>query len=552
VNPPPAAVPVCRAVGDAAVLAEPMSLAEARSRAAAIRRAGWPGVLDVVPGLASVLVTLDPAVTDVDAVSHALARLDPTPGEVPVGTTVVVPTVFDGPDLEEAAERSGLGPEQVVAELAGALLEVAVLGFSPGFAYLVGLPPTLEGLPRRSRPRPVVPAGSVAVAGGYAAVYPQATPGGWQLLGRTALPLFDPARPPFARLQPGDRVRLHPVTGAGGDRVVAERAERRAWSGRGPAFPGFTVERAGLLDLPEDGGRLGVAHLGVPRAGAADPVAHRLANRLVGNNPGAATIEVLGQGPALRSHRSGLVALVGAGATLRLDGREVSEGRVVPVADGQLLAVGHSGDGARASLAIRGGWEVPVVLGSRSTDMLSWTGPGALRGGDELGVGEVDGPPADHLVPGALAPIGRERRLRILAGPQVGRFGPGSLAALGVARFAVTGTSDRVGIRLVADDGHPPTVAAGPPMASAGMVAGAVQVPPSGELIVLGPDHATLGGYPVLAVVITADLGVLGRCRPGDEVRFELVDLTEAHAARAGLERSLSAAVAGRFPLATG
>src|SRR5579862_8637169 len=198
---------------------------------------------------------------------------------------------FDGPDLDEVAALVGSTPSHVVARLTGADLEVAFLGFSPGFAYLHGLPPDLAVLARRERPRPVVPAGSVALGGGFAAVYPQSAPGGWHLVGRSDAELFDPERPPYASLAPGRRVRL---VSTEDDLAPPPPLWRPALSGAGAA--GLAVERGGACTLVEDGGRIGVAALGVPRAGAADPVAARLANRLLGNPDDVAVLEVTAAG----------------------------------------------------------------------------------------------------------------------------------------------------------------------------------------------------------------------------------------------------------------
>jgi KipI family sensor histidine kinase inhibitor len=542
------------AVGDAGVLIEVPDTTTARNLASAARAGAGTEVVDVVPGLRSVLVTFDPRRATAAGVAAWLARVVPSTAAFDQPATVVVPTVFDGPDLEEVARIGALDPAEVVARLTGVTLEVAVLGFSPGFAYLEGLPAPLDTVTRRDRPRPSVPGGSVALAGGFAAVYPQPTPGGWHLVGRTGLRLFDPRHPPYARLRPGDQVRLQPQAGpvAAGP-APGPRPVRRVPAGVPMAC---TVEVPGLLDLVQDLGRDGVAHLGVPRAGAADPVAHRLANALVGNRPTAATIEVTVRGPTLRWRHDGLAALVGFGCHLALDGREVPVGRVVPVAAGQLLAVGPTGRSSRAYLAVRGGFLTTDVLGSASTDVLSWTGPGRLAAGDELGVGQPVGPPGGHLAadPSGGGPADR-RVLRVLPGPHLDRLPPGLLDRLATTELVVEATSDRVGLRLHPHRPDPVDPAPGPPdpsppgLISQGMVTGAVQLPPGGDPIVLLPDHATLGGYPVAAVVIAADLAVLGRCRPGDRVRFDPVTPLAAARALDQLERRLSDAVQGTFPV---
>jgi biotin-dependent carboxylase-like uncharacterized protein len=409
----------------------------------------------------------------------------------------------------------------------------------------------------------------VALAGGYAAVYPQSTPGGWQLVGHTDRPLFDAARPPFTLLRPGDTVRFDAVAPA--DTVQASDAAGATggagvtggWPAGGqprrptleppPGVPtALVVEDPGLLTLVEDGGRRGVARLGVPTAGPADPVAHALANRLVGNPVGAAALEMTAAGPTLRCVEAGHLAVVGGGPPVTVDGYPVGDGHVVPLAPGQLVAVGRLRTGLRAYLAWAGGLVVPDVLGSRSTDRLASLGPGRLQAGDRLGAGPVTGPFADHLRLDGIVEHDGDREgdevvVRVLPGPHPDRFPSTVLDDLATTPMTVDGASDRIGLRL---DG--PVRRAPGELASLGMVTGAVQVPPDGRPVVLGPDHATLGGYPVAAVVITADRWKLGQCRPGDRIRFVPVTAAEAVVARAALDRSMAAAVVGRYPTEAG
>src|SRR5262245_60125122 len=171
-----------------------------------------PGLVDVHPAYASVLVTFDPRRVDPGHLEIELSRRVERAAEViePPPRTVVVPVRYggeDGPDLDEVARGTGLPRDEVVRRHAGALYEVVFLGFTPGFPYLAGLPAELATR-RRGQPRRRVEAGSVAIAGAQAGIYPLASPGGWNVLGRTSLVLFDPARAPQAILAPGDRVRF--------------------------------------------------------------------------------------------------------------------------------------------------------------------------------------------------------------------------------------------------------------------------------------------------------------------------------------------------------
>jgi KipI family sensor histidine kinase inhibitor len=569
-------------MGDAAVVVDVADHDAARRLAEFL--AAVPGLAagDVVPAMRSVLVVVDPGGPDpepIGRVADAIARWSAGAGStaarrrVVEPAAVVIPTTFDGEDLTEVASILGVPPGVVVDEVVSADLRVAVVGFSPGFAYLSGLPELLARVPRREVPRPVVPAGSVALADGWAAVYPQATPGGWRLVGRTGRRLFDPGTPPFALLRPGDRVRFRALdpgaadpdgtrsTGAGD--AGSGPSAGPGGAGRAPLRPpagataGLVVVEPGLLTTVQDGGRRGVAHLGVPRAGPADPVSHRLANQLVGNRSDAPALEVTGRGPTLAFRAATYVAAVGGAVELSIDGRPVDAGLVVPVAAGQQLVLGLTRGGARGYLAVAGGLVVPEVMGSASTDTLSWLGPGVLRAGDELAIGRASGRPAGHLRPtGGGRPPGSgpdsgpgRYELRVLPGPDTAWFAPDLPARLRAARFVVGDMSNRVGLRLVPAGGGAGISRLAGEVASRGMVTGAVQVPPSGHPIVLGPDHATLGGYPVAAVVIAADLGLLGQCRPGDAVRLVPVEAAEARRAWQDNERALAGALVGRYPV---
>ncbi len=573
-----------RPFGDRAVLVELPDAAAVRSYAAAAeaaRAAGgspWAAVTEVVPGFGSVLVAFDPDATTPDVAAAAASEVAATvlaapAGAVPSGgRTVEVPVVFDGEDLAEAAELAGLTPRQAVAAVCAGPLNVDLVGFAPGFAYLTGLPAPLGAVPRRATPRPVVPAGSVALGGGYAGVYPTASPGGWHLLGHTAMTLFDPARPPFAVLRVGDQVWFRPAgevspaggsvtarapstrTGAAGPGGSDAGARRAAWSDQparrllqpAPTVAGWVeVLEPGGLTTVQDAGRRGVAALGVPAAGSLDDDGRRLANRLVGNDDDAAVLEVTVSGPTLRFAADSWVAVLGA-EVLRLDELAVPVASVVPVAAGQRLQVAALGASARAVVAVAGGIDIPPLLGSRSSDLLCGLGPGPVRRGDRLGIGRP-GRPRGRLRPAAPREAGRPVVLRAVPGPD--RFSPDDLRRLCDQSFAVSSHSDRIGTRLVPDSR--PLSGTGP-VPSKGMVRGALQVPGDGCPIVLQADHATVGGYPVVACVIDADLSLLARCRPGDRVRVELVDLPAAAAARRRAARERHQQVVGWFPLHAG
>ncbi|HYI67325.1 MAG TPA: allophanate hydrolase subunit 1 [Candidatus Limnocylindrales bacterium] len=200
-----------RPFGEAALLVELESADHAQALAAALRAEPPPGVIAAVPGLASLVVELHPLMADADRVAASIERL--LHGELPpppIGPLRIIPVVYDGPDLEAVAELTGLAASDVVARHAATELGVLFCGFAPGFAYLGDLAPELH-VERLATPRTHTPAGSVAIAGSMSGIYPADLPGGWRVIGRTDIVLFDPRRDPPALLAPGDRVRFEPA-----------------------------------------------------------------------------------------------------------------------------------------------------------------------------------------------------------------------------------------------------------------------------------------------------------------------------------------------------
>ncbi|MGH3388416.1 MAG: biotin-dependent carboxyltransferase family protein [Actinomadura sp.] len=278
------------------------------------------------------------------------------------------------------------------------------------------------------------------------------------------------------------------------------------------------VVRAGALTTVQDLGRRGMAHLGVPRCGALDEPAHRLANRLVGNPEPAATLETTLTGTTVLLRRSATVAVTGAPAPVRVGGRPVAWGAPVQVPAGAVLDVGTAAQGLRSYLAFSGGIDVPPVLGSRSTDLLSGLGPPVLADGVLLPLGTPVGPPGPVDSAPVSAPT-QDLVLRLVLGPRHDWFTPAALDGLATARYAVAAASNRIALRT---EGPALERAVHRELPSEGMVLGGVQVPPDGRPLVFLADHPTTGGYPVIGVVPAPDLAAAAQARPGASVRFVL------------------------------
>lgn len=280
------------------------------------------------------------------------------------------------------------------------------------------------------------------------------------------------------------------------------------------------VVRAGVRSTIQDLGRVGLAHLGVPRAGALDAGALRLANRLVGNPEDAAGLEVTLGGCVLRPSKAVTLAVTGAGCAVWVDDRPASWALPVAVPAGAKVRIERATTGLRAYVAVGGGIAVPPVLGSRATDTLSGLGPPQVQDGDVLPLGTPLGPPPGvDLAPYPALPD--ELTVGIRLGPRDDWFTTEAIETLCTASYAVSTLTDRVGARLI---GPPLTRAVTRELPSEGVVLGAVQVPANGQPLIFLADHPTTGGYPVVAVVEPEALGGIAQARPGTALRFRVVD----------------------------
>lgn len=284
----------------------------------------------------------------------------------------------------------------------------------------------------------------------------------------------------------------------------------------------------GLLTTVQDLGRAGLGALGVPPGGAADAHALRLGNLLLGNDEGAAALEATLAGPELLFEEDAVVALAGAPFAARIDGEAVAPWSAVEVREGARLVLGRAVSGARGYVCVRGGVDVPAVLGSRATDVATGfggLGGRALRAGDLLATNRAPGAMRGRRVDAVAARwTGPRRLLRVTTGPQLDWFDSASAEAFLARGFRVSASSSRAGVRLEGEPLAAPTRS----LLTEGLTAGAVQVPPAGLPIVLLVEHPSTGGYPKIAHVISVDVSALAQLRPGDEVRFVPVSLDEA------------------------
>jgi antagonist of KipI len=522
-----------RDAGDSALLLELEARVDATVNARAIamadsvRGAKLPGVRDVVSTYRSVAVFFDPLRTRIESVVAALDAASHAPASSAVGPPIEIPVAYGGefgPDLTELAAWAHLTEADVVRRHSSIVYRVFMLGFVPGFAYMGTVDESIAA-PRRVTPRLRVPAGSVAVAARQTGIYPQETPGGWHIIGRTGVKPFDPFRTPAILFAPGDHVRFVPSTGDESMIPLRPHSVRRDHRGSSRRL---VVIRPGLLTTVQDPGRWGHQDRGVPVAGPMDPVASRIANALVGNPHDAATLEVTLLGPELRIEQETTIAIAGADLSARLDDVLLPTNSAVRARRGSVLRFGQRRSGTRAYVAFDGGIDVAPTLGSRATHVLSRMGGfdgRPLVAGDDVPLGTPSSAcPVRRIKSAFSCPTGGAR-LRVLPGPQDDFFGADAFEILQRSRFTISPQSDRMAYRL---SGGTIRRATDREMISDATFFGAIQVPASGDPILLMADRQTSGGYPQIATVITADLPLAAQLAPGDWVEFSLCTRREA------------------------
>lgn len=486
------------------------------------------GVADVVTAFGRAVAYFDPSSVGGESPSQRVGawlveHLASTAEQAPNRRAIELPVLYGGaagPDLAELAEHVGLSAAEVVA-LHAREYRVAAVGFQPGFPYLDGLAPELQA-PRLDTPRVRVPAGSVAIGGPYTGVYPSESPGGWRLIGRTPMRLFDPHREPPALARAGDLVRFRAIDEGEFDRIATQQPL---------CPPGSPPRGEPLLRLPSAGAwtalcgaeHAGRRHTGQPAGGPMDHDAYRLAVALAGADPGSLALEATLVGPVVECLRYATLGVAGAAPSPLRGARKLC------LSAGERVDLRHLNGGVRVYIAAAGG--LAGVEGERLADgsmVLSAAGaPDEALGGSPAWWGPT---------------ASRRGVLRILPGPQTAWLSDEGWRQLCRGPWRVASQSNRMGVRL---EGEPvPTVGA-PPNESQPTCHGAIQLPGDGQPILLGADAQTLGGYPIVGVVASVDWPLLGQLRPGDPVRFEPITLAQAERVRRQADRDLAIAIEG-------
>ena len=527
-------------------IAELKDLDETLALLSALQAAELPGLTDMIPAARTLMIGFSPAITSAEELAGEILQLNLAQPVSRDDKCVEVPVNYNGEDLADVAQITGLSVQEVIRRHTSRDYRVAFCGFAPGFGYLVGGDPALR-VPRRKTPRTRIPAGAVGLAGEFSGVYPQASPGGWQLIGTTPLKMWDLTRTPPAYVQPGYRVRF--VDLASAKRIVCtppaiEPETSQPESETDKNAVRFSILAAPLPALFQDLGRFGQTGQGVSASGALDRGAFKAANRIAGNAETEPCLELTGGGFSFRSHGAAVIGITGAPCGIRIRtgaGKTLMPAPYTPIAleDGDVVTLSAPQAGVRSYLSVRSGFKVQKVLGSASTDTLANIGPDPVRAGSVLTIKK----PAAGLSAVSLteAPAfefpksGETVTLDLILGPRPDWVLPQALALLSGEAWEVTAQSNRVGIRLTA----PASLArAGSgELPSEGVVTGAVQVPPDGKPLLFLADHPLTGGYPVIGAVAGYHLDLAGQIPVGAKIRFRPVapfsEITPARPAHA-------------------
>ncbi|AYD04387.1 urea amidolyase family protein [Neorhizobium sp. NCHU2750] len=508
------------------ILVELADLDETLALFASLSAEPIDGVEETVPAARTLMIRFRPDTISAERLANALSRRDLSVRPEPSDKLVEIPVRYDGEDLDDVARLTGMTVEEVIRRHTESEFTVAFCGFAPGFGYLAGGDPALT-VPRRQSPRTRIPPGSVALAGAFSGVYPQASPGGWQIIGTTPEKMWDIDREPGALFQPGYRVRFYDMRKRQAPTEVSPHAPTATRLDQAiEDAPHFKILTAALPACFQDHGRFGQTGQGVSASGALDQSAFRAANRIVGNPAGTACIEITLGGFSFQSNARAVIGITGAPCpiTVSAAGNVIAHTTYQPISiePGDIVTLGNPTAGMRSYLAVRGGFEVAPVLGSAATDTLAVVGPALVRTGTILGLANnsrglasvsLDELPAIEF-PSAPDIV----TLDIVFGPRTDWFTDKGLETLTGQVWQVTPQSNRIGVRLLGET--PVERKDSAELPSEGTATGAIQIPHNGQPVLFLADHPLTGGYPVIAAVAEHHLDLAGQLPINAKIRF--------------------------------
>lgn len=477
---------------------------------------------EITPAARTVLVRFDPITIDANSLAKQIAKLNIQATKLKSGKLITIPVHYQGEDLIDVANYLQITPQEVIDRHTQHEYQVAFCGFAPGFAYMVS-PNTKLNVPRRPSPRVRIPANSVALAGEFSSVYPQASPGGWQLIGITDTKVWDLNRQQPALLKPGYRVNF---VDADKTSVIYSLPETTKQLAQTNQQGDLTVLATGLQTLIQDAGRTGQSALGISKAGAMDINAFRCANRIVGNERDEPTLEITQGGFKAKANTAMIVAITGATCEIHVttcDGIRYVAQQYQPIhlAQGDIISLGQTTRGVRSYFAVRYGLNVSQVLGSASYDTLAQVGPSPLQIGQTFAIKPALHQRALSLYeqPAMTYPSADDVVvLDIILGPRTDWFTKQALELLTSQVWQVTASSNRIGLRLAGEKSLLREKQQELP--SEGTCIGAIQIPANGQPVLFLNDHPLTGGYPVIGAVCEYHLDLAGQIPVNAKIKF--------------------------------
>lgn len=483
------------------------------------------GIEETVPAARTLMIRFRPEKISAESLVAEILTRDLSAKIAPSDNLVEIPVQYDGEDLADVAELTGLSVEEVIRRHTESEFTVAFCGFAPGFGYLVGGDPALH-VPRRQSPRTRIPAGSVALAGAFSGVYPQNSPGGWQIIGTTPLKMWDIERDPGALFQPGYRVCFVDMRKSASTKPAPQQAPAPVKAMPSSDALHFEVIAAPIPAVFQDLGRFGQTGQGVSASGALDRSSFNAANRIVGNPWNTPCLELTLGGFSFKSASRAVIGVTGADCAITVRSADSSfEARPytpISLEPGDVVSFANPARGMRSYLAVRGGFDVTPVLGSAATDTLAVVGPDAIVAGSILALKQMDrdltSVSVDEVPAFELPKAGDVVTLDVVYGPRTDWFTQKGLDTLTGQLWQVTPQSSRVGIRLSADVSLERKDNAELP--SEGTANGAIQVPHSGQPVLFLADHPLTGGYPVIGAVAEHHLDLAGQIPINAKIQF--------------------------------
>lgn len=518
----------------------------------------FPGFVETVPAYNILAVYYNPvevvqtAATIAVSVEETVRNIIANTEKLTAATTtqlVEIPVCYDevyAPDLEETASNLHLNKEELVQMHCSKTYHVYMLGFTPGFPYMGKVDERIV-TKRKQQPRLAVAPGSVAIAGEQTGIYPFATPGGWNIIGRTPLQLFDRHRTNPFLLKAGDEVKFKPITQDEFEQFSSSNIEQtlinsinRSTETSAANKPIIQVEQCGFLTTLQDTGRTGYLQYGVSKGGAMDSSAAQLANVLVGNDADETVLELTQSPHRFVFTADTVIAFAGGGLQPETEQQVMPLHKPLFIAAGTVVHCRQQLPGFRLYMAVAGGFAADEFLQSSSTDLLIKAGGfdgRSLKKEDILLQKNKHSKLQQQLLQvlkaGATIELFqssesmRGTTIRVLKGAEWNYLTDASATNFTQQAFTVTQQSNRMGYRLKTETLQTNQSC---DIVSSPVTQGTVQLTSSGEMIILMADAQTVGGYPRIAQVCAADISLLAQKKPGDAIQFQIVSLQEAEA----------------------